>query len=158
MHGAIYRGGGDDPANEFILGSGENALLCRYHTGRRHLSDSDQLTLEFAGVYRHYHACLMRTIIVGNPNPQQLAMHQACEEAMHACQNTLKPGATAGEVFTAHAPGNGRKWVSKYANERLWIQLRHHIRADLDGLANVLCGQSGCNSTEHDIFSAHDSV
>ena len=103
MHGAIYRGGGDDPANEFILGSGENALLCRYHTGRRHLSDSDQLTLEFAGVYRHYHACLMRTIIVGNPNPQQLAMHQACEEGMHACQNTLKPGATAGEVFTAHA-------------------------------------------------------
>ena len=103
MHGAIYRGGGDDPANEFILGSGENALLCRYHTGRRHLSDSDQLTLEFAGVYRHYHACLMRTIIVGNPNPQQLAMHQACKEGMHACQNTLKPGATAGEVFTAHA-------------------------------------------------------
>ena len=26
MHGAIYRGGGDDPANEFIIGSGEKRI------------------------------------------------------------------------------------------------------------------------------------
>ena len=103
MHGAIYRGGGDDPANEFIIGSGENSLLCRYHTGRRHLSKSDQLTLEFAGVYRHYHACLMRTIIVGKPNAQQLAMHAASVEGLAACQRVLKPGNQVGEVFDAHA-------------------------------------------------------
>ncbi len=103
MHSAIYRGGGDDPANEFILGSGENALLCRYHTGRRHLSSQDQLTIEFAGVYRHYHACLMRTILVGQPDQRQLAMHYACQEAMLACQEALKPGAVAGDVFDAHA-------------------------------------------------------
>ena len=30
MQGAIYRGGGDDPANEHIIGSGPGALLCRY--------------------------------------------------------------------------------------------------------------------------------
>ena len=103
MHSAIYRGGGDDPANEFIVGSGENSLLCRYHTGRRHLSEQDQLTLEFAGVYHHYHAALMRTIVVGEPNAQQTAMHQACVEGMQACQSVLKPGATVGEVFDAHA-------------------------------------------------------
>ncbi len=103
MHSAIYRGGGDDPANEFILGSGENALLCRYHTGRRHLSDQDQLTLEYAGVYRHYHAAMMRTIVIGEPNDQQFAMHRACVEGMQACQTVLKPGATAGQVFDAHA-------------------------------------------------------
>src|SRR5438445_1208345 len=33
MHCAIYRGGGDDPANEFIIGSGGDALLCRYFSG-----------------------------------------------------------------------------------------------------------------------------
>jgi len=103
MHSAVYRGGGDDPANEFILGSGENALLCRYHTGRRNLSARDQLTLEFAGVYRHYHACMMRTILIGEPDAQHIAMHKACEQAMLECQRTLKPGATAGEVFDAHA-------------------------------------------------------
>ena len=103
MHSAIYRGGGDDPANEFILGSGENALLCRYHTGRRNLSEKDQLTLEFAGVYRHYHAAMMRTIIIGEPSKQQIAMHEACVEGMQACQSVLKPGATAGDVFDTHA-------------------------------------------------------
>ncbi len=103
MHSAIYQGGGDDPANEFIIGSGENALLCRYHTGRRHLSASDQLTLEFAGVYRHYHACLMRTIVVGQPNERQKQMHMACCEALESCENALKPGVAVGDVFDVHA-------------------------------------------------------
>ncbi len=103
MHSAVYRGGGDDPANEFIIGSGENALLCRYHTGRRRLSAKDQLTLEFAGVYRHYHCCIMRTIILGDPDPRQLRMHQACTEALQLCEETLRPGAQVGAVFDAHA-------------------------------------------------------
>ena len=59
----------DDPANEYIIGSGKDALLCRYFSGRRHLDPIDQLTLEFAGVYRHYHACLMRTIGIGKVDP-----------------------------------------------------------------------------------------
>jgi len=32
MQGAIFNGGGDYPANEFIIGSGKNALLCRYQS------------------------------------------------------------------------------------------------------------------------------
>ena len=35
MQGTIFKGGGDYPGNEFIIGSGENALLCRYFSGRR---------------------------------------------------------------------------------------------------------------------------
>ena len=65
MQGAVFAGGGDYPGNEFIIGSGSGALLVRYFTGRRHLGAPDQLTLEFAGAYRHYHACLMRTLLTG---------------------------------------------------------------------------------------------
>jgi len=36
--------------NEFIIGSGKEALLVRYHSGRRRLEANDQLTIEFAGV------------------------------------------------------------------------------------------------------------
>ncbi len=46
MQGAIFSGGGDYPANEFIVGSGAEALLCRYKAGRRKLDVNDQLTLE----------------------------------------------------------------------------------------------------------------
>ncbi len=103
MQGAIFSGGGDYPAGHSIVGSGENALLCRYYTGRRTLSDNDQLMLEFAAAYRHYHACQMCTILIGKPDPAHVAMHDACGEALSACQTTLKPGATMGDVFDAHA-------------------------------------------------------
>jgi Xaa-Pro dipeptidase len=100
---AIFAGGGDYPANEFIIGSGRDALLCRYKAGRRKLSRRDQLTLEFAGVYRHYHAAFMRTLIIGKPSDTHKRMAEACEEALEAVESKLRPGHTAGEVFAAHA-------------------------------------------------------
>jgi Xaa-Pro dipeptidase len=103
MQGAVFRGGGDDPANEYIIGSGPNALLCRYVTGRRRLDADDMLTLEFAGAYRHYHSCLMRTLGVGKVDPRLKDMHKACSDALHAAEAALKPGRPIGEVFDAHA-------------------------------------------------------
>jgi Xaa-Pro dipeptidase len=103
MQAAVFRGGGDDPANETIIGSGKDALLCRYFTGRRTLDPVDQLTLEFAGVYRHYHACLMRTVPIGKAPPAQVEMHKVSVEALEACRAALKPGRPIGEVFDAYA-------------------------------------------------------
>ncbi len=100
---AVFAGGGDYPANEFIIGSGRDALLCRYKSGRRKLSKRDQLTLEWAGVYRHYHAAFMRTLMIGKPTKHHIAMDAAAQEALAAVEEKLKPGHTAGEVFAAHA-------------------------------------------------------
>jgi Xaa-Pro dipeptidase len=100
---AIFSGGGDYPANEFIIGSSRDALLCRYKSGRRKLSKRDQLTLEFAGVYRHYHAAFMRTIIIGKPSKQHQAMDAAAQAALKEVEGVLRPGYTAGDVFAAHA-------------------------------------------------------
>ena len=103
QHDAIFRGGGDYPANEFIIGSGADALLCRYKSGRRRLDADDQITLEFAGSVRHYHAAAMRTVVVGRPKPLHGAFHAAAVEALAACEAELRPGRTAGDVFAAHA-------------------------------------------------------
>ncbi|MGE0844688.1 MAG: M24 family metallopeptidase [Flavobacteriaceae bacterium] len=103
MHNAIFSGGGDYPANEFIIGSAEDALLCRYKAGRRRLSERDQLTLEWAGVYRHYHAALMRTVCIGEATPRHLELYAAARAALEAVEATLAPGRTAGDVFDAHA-------------------------------------------------------
>lgn len=102
MQGAVFKGGGDYPGNEFIIGSGPDALLCRYYSGRRHLSVDDQLTLEWAGVDRHYHAAMMRTFVLGRMNPAQLAMYAAASEALEAVQAAIKPGNTFGDAFAAH--------------------------------------------------------
>ena len=103
QHAAIFSGGGDYPGNEFIIGSAKDALLCRYKSGRRKLSKRDQLTLEFAGVYRHYHAAFMRTLIIGKPTKHHVAMDEACRAALAEVETALRPGKTAGEVFEAHA-------------------------------------------------------
>jgi len=103
MQAAVFRGGGDDPANEYIIGSGAGAQMCRYYTGRRTLDTDDQLTLEFAAAYRHYHACLMRTFVIGRADPRLVAMHAACAESLHAAEAALRPGAPLQEVFLAHA-------------------------------------------------------
>ncbi|MCZ8261871.1 MAG: Xaa-Pro peptidase family protein [Beijerinckiaceae bacterium] len=103
QHNAVFAAGGDYPANEFIIGSGGDALLCRYKSGRRRLDADDQITLEFAGTARHYHAAIMRTHIVGTPKPLHRRYHEAAEEALHACQAAMKPGNPAGDVFAAHA-------------------------------------------------------
>jgi Xaa-Pro dipeptidase len=103
MHGAVFRGSGDDPANEFIIGSGPGALLCRYFTGRRHLDPQDQLTLEWTGTYRHYHAAMMRTFVVGAVPERQREMHAVALEALLAVEAALKPGGRVGDGFAAHA-------------------------------------------------------
>ena len=103
MQGAVFRGGGDYPGNEFIIGSGRDALLCRYFSGRRRLGARDQLTLEFAGAWRHYHSALMRTLVIGPVGPEQHAMYRACREALDACLAEARPGRVFGDVFDAHA-------------------------------------------------------
>ena len=74
MNRVIFKGGGDYPANEFIIGSGKNALLCRYQSEKQILSNIDQLTIEWAGTYRHYHSAMFRTIPIGRANKKQHEM------------------------------------------------------------------------------------
>ncbi|MEM6589587.1 MAG: Xaa-Pro peptidase family protein [Pseudomonadota bacterium] len=103
MQGAVFEGGGDYAGNEFILGSGPGALLCRYYSGRRHLETQDQMTWEWAGAYARYHAAMMRTVVIGTPSDAHKTMHAASVEALEACEAAIKPGHPMGEVYTAHA-------------------------------------------------------
>ncbi len=103
MQGAVFRGGGDYAGNEFILGSGAGALLCRYYSGRRHLDTQDQMTLEWSGAFARYHAAMMQTVVIGQPSPAQRHMHDAARAALEASEAAIRPGAPMGDVFDAHA-------------------------------------------------------
>ena len=114
MQGAIFAGGGDYPANEFILGSGADALLCRYKAGRRNLDATDQLTLEWAGVFAHYHAPMMRTIVIGTPTDRQKELFAACRDAIEAIEAVLVTGNTFGTVFDTHARIMDERGLAKH--------------------------------------------
>ena len=103
MNRVIFEGGGDYPANEFIIGSGKNALLCRYQSDKQILSNPDQLTIEWAGTFKHYHSAMFRTIPIGKAKKEHFKMHEATIEALKNCEKKLVPGNKVGEVFDAHA-------------------------------------------------------
>ena len=103
MQKVIFENGGDYPANEFIIGSGHNALLCRYQAEKRNLSDVDQLSIEWAGTFKHYHSAMFRTIPIGKTDTRHIKMHEACVNALTNCEKYLIPGKTAGDVFDIHA-------------------------------------------------------
>jgi Xaa-Pro dipeptidase len=102
LQGAIFEGGGDFPANEVIIGSGPRALLFRSAAGMRRMDPIDQLSLEWAGSYRHYHAAMMRTLAVGEASGYQRNLHSAVREAIEAMTESLSPGRPVGEVDDAH--------------------------------------------------------
>lgn len=103
LYETVLRGGGDPAAGRFVCGAGENALLCRYFTGKGTIRATDQVNVEFAAAVRHYHAALMRTVVVGRPSPVQERMHDANVAALAACRDKLRPGVDVGTLFDTHA-------------------------------------------------------
>jgi Xaa-Pro dipeptidase len=103
MHSVIFAAGGDYPGNEFIIGSGKDALLCRYKSGRRKLAKSDQLTLEWAGSWARYHVAMMRTIVIGRPRPRHLELYEAASQALIECRQVARPGNRISDIYDAHA-------------------------------------------------------
>tara|TARA_B100000676_G_scaffold16938_1_gene15014 strand:- start:946 stop:2100 length:1155 start_codon:yes stop_codon:yes gene_type:complete len=103
MSQAIFEGGGDPGASRPIIGSGDGALLVRYFTGRAKVGAQDQVQLEYGAAYRHYHTAIMRTVLTGVAGDRHKAMHAAGVEALAACQEVARPGATYHDIYEAHA-------------------------------------------------------
>ncbi|RFZ89691.1 aminopeptidase P family protein [Shinella sp. WSJ-2] len=103
LQNAVLSGGGDYAANEFVIGSGDDALLVRSKSGRRRLEAQDQLSLQWTGVSARYHAPMMRTAVIGTPTARHRELYSACRETIQAMEMVLRPGNTFGTVFETHA-------------------------------------------------------
>ena len=77
--------------------------MCRYQSEKQILSSPDQLTIEWAGTYKHYHSAMFRTIPIGKANKKHYEMHEACIAALKNCEKELIPGNKIGNVFDIHA-------------------------------------------------------
>ena len=103
MLNTMMRGDGDPSASRWPMGAGEDALMVRYHTGKSTIAEQDQVTHEFAGTYRHYHAAAMSIVVTGEPSERQLDMYKACGDALAQVEDTLRSGNTVGDLYEAHA-------------------------------------------------------
>lgn len=98
----ILEGGGDPAPSGPVLGSGDRALFVRSATGYRTMEPVDQLTIEHAGSYRRYCACLMRTIAIGQGGPEQQRMFDVTLEALTAMTAAARTGNVIGQIDDAH--------------------------------------------------------
>ncbi|MGI9351765.1 MAG: M24 family metallopeptidase [Rhizobiaceae bacterium] len=114
MHSAIFSRGGDYAGNEFIIGSGKDALLCRYKSGRRNLSKKDQLTIEWSGTWAHYHAAMMRTLVIGEPTTRHQELYEASKAALLGVRDAMKIGDTFSDMFHAHAKALDELGLSRH--------------------------------------------
>lgn len=114
LQGTIFAGGGDYAGNEFIIGSAEEALLCRYKSGRRKLDDNDQLTLEWAGAFARYHSAMMQTVVIGAISDHHKRLFDAASAALTGVETAMVIGNSFGDVFAAHADALDQLGLSQH--------------------------------------------
>lgn len=103
FYDTLFRLDADLPAHIPPFGSGDSALNLRYTTGRKHVQENDQVTLELGLAYRHYHVACMCVALTGpDINDRHLKMHAASVAALDAVQTILRAGTTVGELFDAY--------------------------------------------------------
>ncbi|MFT5219874.1 MAG: Xaa-Pro dipeptidase [Planctomycetota bacterium] len=93
---------GDPSASRWPMGAGEDALMVRYHTGKNHVGENDQVQHEFASSYRHYNTAAMSVVVTGEASPVQQSMFNACRDALDACKASLTAGNSVGSLYQAH--------------------------------------------------------
>jgi len=103
FYDSLFRQDADLPAHIPPLGSGESALNLRYTSGRKHVLENDQVTLELGLAYRHYHVACMCVVLTGPQiDDRHINMHTASVAALGAVQQKMRPGNTVGELYDAY--------------------------------------------------------
>ncbi len=103
FYDTLFRLDADLPAHIPPFGSGESALNLRYTSGRKHVLENDQVTLELGLAYRHYHAACMCVVLTGPEiKERHLKMHAASVAALDVVQSKLQAGSTVGDLYNAY--------------------------------------------------------
>ena len=103
FYDTLFRMDADLPAHIPPFGSGDSALNLRYTTGRKHVLENDQVTLELGLAYRHYHVACMCVVLTGPEiKERHLKMHAASIAALDAVQARMRVGSTVGDLYEAY--------------------------------------------------------
>ena len=98
MHYAMIKAGSEWPSIQPFVASGERGAIGHATWMGRTLRSGDTVFLEIGGCRRRYHAALMRTVVIGEPDPQTRQAFDVVLEAFDAATDAIRPGVPAGEV------------------------------------------------------------
>lgn len=84
-----------------LVQAGSNSALPHLPPGARRLASGDLVLLDFGASHRGYSADTTRMAVVGEPDEQQLRVHQAVLDAHDRAIEAIRAGATCGSVDAA---------------------------------------------------------
>ena len=90
--------GADGPAFETIVAAGERGALPHGRASDRVLERGDMVVIDFGATAAGYHSDTTRTIVIGEPTPEQGRVIEAVRQAQLASTALMKPGMTADAV------------------------------------------------------------
>jgi Xaa-Pro aminopeptidase len=108
--------GADSPSFETIVAAGERGALPHGRASDRVVERGDMVVVDFGARAGGYNSDTTRTIVLGDPTPDQRRVIDAVREAQRASMALMKPGTTADAVDRrarealageAHAFGHG---------------------------------------------------
>jgi Xaa-Pro aminopeptidase len=97
----FYSYGMEVPQCNLIVASGENTAPIHRFASDRMIRRGDLVFMDLGGCFNGYFSDVTRTIVVGQPNQQQIDIFSAVYASIEATQATMKPGATNVEVNEA---------------------------------------------------------
>jgi Xaa-Pro aminopeptidase len=97
----VIRMGSHDPAAGPYVGAGPRSAFGHSSWENRRLRHGDLVFLEGSACLHRYHVALMRTISIGEPDAEALALEEASRAGAAAAVAAVRPGATAGDVDAA---------------------------------------------------------
>ncbi|MFA5551670.1 MAG: Xaa-Pro peptidase family protein [Trueperaceae bacterium] len=95
---AMIKAGSEWPSIVPFVASGERGAIGHATWRGRLLANADSVFLEIAGCKRRYHAPMMRTCVVGLPEPELTAAFQVVQDAFQACLEAMRPGALPADI------------------------------------------------------------
>ncbi len=111
------------PDNFMIVGSGGREVRGMHPPGTRRLQQGDLVTTELSPCVDGYYAQICRTLVIGEPNSDQLGAFDVFRQALEAGIAAVRPGVTAAavakaenDVFRQH--GLGDYTTSQYTRVR----------------------------------------
>jgi Xaa-Pro aminopeptidase len=94
----LLRRFGHEQVDFTVVGSGPNGANPHHEAGDRVIQSGDSVVLDFGGLMHGYGSDTTRTVSVGSPSAELVAVHGIVREAQQAAFEAVRPGATCQEI------------------------------------------------------------
>ncbi|QDU47329.1 putative peptidase [Symmachiella dynata] len=98
IHFAMFKAGGEWPAISPFVATGHRGSIGHQTWAGDIIKKNECVFLEVGGCLKRYHAAMMRTCFVGQPDQQIIDAIKTVQEAVDASIAMIKPGIRLGEV------------------------------------------------------------